>query len=297
MDIHHLKIFVAVYKNRSFSRASEKLFISQPTISEHVKNLEQELGSSLFDRLGRTILPTEAAELIYPGARKIIEDLDKIKETLNVSTSHIRGKLIIGASTIPGTYMLPRLASEFKNKYPDISFEIKINDTREICAGVEKHQLMLGIVGAREGRKPLKFEPFLSDELVYAVSPRLAAGWPDKSPGVIFKIPFLNREKGSGTRRNMETHLRNMGLDAGKLKISAVLGSTASVKEGIKAGLGGSILSGRAVAEELACGSIMEIKLDAPMKRTFYLTWLKKRTLPTNYRMFVDYCRNYHDEM
>ena len=289
MDIHHLKIFVAVYQNKSFSRASEKLYISQPTISEHIKNLEKELGCLLFDRLGRTILPTEPANLIYPKALHIIEELAGIKDIIDLSSHRVKGKLIIGASTIPGTYMLPELASKFKEQYPEISFEIIIKDTSEICAMVENHQLLLAVVGAREGRQKLLFEPFQEDELVYAVSPGLAA---DNGPETIFKIPFLSREKGSGTRQNMEEHLRKMGFNPGNLEISAVLGSTASIKEGIKAGLGGSILSRMAIAEELAGGTIMEIKLKTPMKRNFYLTWLKKLTLPTNYKVFVDYCRN-----
>ena len=292
MDIHHLKIFVAVYQNKSFSRASEKLFISQPTISEHIKNLETELGYSLFDRLGRTIIATEAANLIYPKARQIIEDLDKIKDTLEISNNRITGKLIIGASTIPGTYMLPQIASEFKKQYPDISFEIIISDTREICARVENNQLLLGIVGAREGRKKLSYETFLTDELIYAVSPRIIKSRTENTPEEIFKIPFLCRENGSGTRRNMEKHLENMGLNTENLQISAVLGSTASIKEGIKAGLGGSILSKRAIAEELALGTVIEIKLKTRMERNFYLTWLKKRTMPTSYKVFIDYCRN-----
>ncbi len=292
MDIHHLKIFVAVYQNKSFSRASEKLYISQPTISEHIKNLEKELDCSLFDRLGRTILPTESANLIYPRALEIIEELAKIKDILDDSNSQVKGRLLIGASTIPGTYMLPMMASELKKLHPRISFEIIINDTREICAMVENHQLLLGVVGAREGGKKLIFEPIMTDELVYAVAPRLAAGMAENDPETIFQLPFLCREKGSGTRRSMEEHLSRMGMDVKNLEISAVLGSTASIKEGIKAGLGGSILSKRAIAEELANGTLMEIRLGERMKRDFYLTWLKKRSMPAHYGVFLDYCRD-----
>lgn len=291
MDIHHLKIFVEVYRHKSFSRASEKLFISQPTISEHIKNFEKELGYSLFDRLGRTILPTEAANLIYPRAQQIIADLAKIKDVLDVSTKQVKGKLVIGASTIPGTYMLPLLASKFKKLHQDTSFEIIINDTSEICKKVENHQLLIGIVGARENRKKLHYKPFLEDELVYAVSPKFIGDQGNSHPDKIFSIPFLSREKGSGTRRSMEKFLAKMGISDKNFIISAVLGSTASIKEGIKAGLGGSILSRRAIAEELAVGSIMEIKLGTRMKRNFYFTWVKKRTLPAHYNAFIDYCR------
>ncbi len=289
MDVHQLKIFVAVYQHKSFSKASLKLSISQPTISEHIKNLENELGSLLFDRLGRTIEPTQAAEIILPGALQVIDDLEKIKDSLKTGDREVSGHLVIGASTIPGTYMLPVLASKFKKKYPDISFEIIIGDTGKITEMVESHQLLLGVVGAKMNSKKLQYEPFRQDELVYGVSPHLLSG--EKS-GIdeINKIPFLIREKGSGTRRNMELFFRKLQIDLGKLDVVAVLGSTASIKEAMKAGLGGSVLSRKAIEEELASGSLMEIKLDSlRMERSFYLTKLKKRTLPAHYNVFVDY--------
>ncbi|MEA3548763.1 MAG: selenium metabolism-associated LysR family transcriptional regulator [Thermodesulfobacteriota bacterium] len=289
MDVHQLRIFVAVYQNKSFSKASLKLSISQPTISEHIKNLENELGFLLFDRLGRTIEPTQAAEIILPGALQVIDGLEKIKDSLKISGREVSGHLVIGASTIPGTYMLPVLASEFKKKYPDISFEIIIGDTGKIVEMVESHQLLLGVVGAKMNSKKLQYEPFCQDELVYGVSPHLVSG---EEGGIdeIHRIPFLMREKGSGTRRNMELFFGKLKIDIGKMNVVAVLGSTASIKEAMKAGLGGSVLSRKAIEEELVAGSLVEMKLDGlRMERSFYLTKLKKRSLPAYYNVFVDY--------
>lgn len=289
MDIHQLKIFVAVYQNLSFSRASEKLYISQPTISEHIKNLENELGSLLFDRLGRTILPTQAAEIIFPQAQQVIDSLGKIKDSLAVSGGTVRGDLVIGASTIPGTYMLPQLASDFKKRFPDTAFEIIIGDTGEITDMVEKHEILIGVVGAKMDYKKLHYEIFQEDELVYGVAPKLVTGTGDGTEEML-KIPFLMREKGSGTRRNMEIFFKEMGIDVKSLDLVAVLGSTASIKEGIKAGLGGSILSRKAIAEELADGTLLEMRLGRRrMKRNFYLTRLNKRSLPLQYTAFIDF--------
>jgi len=93
MDIHHLKIFIAVYKNKSFTKASEKLHISQPTISEHIKNLEKSLDCKLFDRLGRSIMPTAEADILYPKALQILDDLDQIQEDISAAGTGIKGKL------------------------------------------------------------------------------------------------------------------------------------------------------------------------------------------------------------
>ena len=126
MDIHQLRIFASVYKNRSFSKASKENHISQPTISEHIKNLENDLNCKLFDRLGRSIVPTKEAEILYPRALHIIENLEELKYDISRAGGSVKGQLLIGASTIPGTYILPVIASNFKKTYPDVSFEIII---------------------------------------------------------------------------------------------------------------------------------------------------------------------------
>src|SRR4030042_1518339 len=109
VDIHQLKVFASVFKNRSFSRASEELHLTQPTISDHVKTLEEELECKLFDRLGRTIIPTKEAEVLYSHAVEIIEKINVTKDMLGRLKKEITGELVVGASTIPGTYLMPSL--------------------------------------------------------------------------------------------------------------------------------------------------------------------------------------------
>jgi len=288
MDIHQLRIFASVYRNRSFSKASEQLFISQPTISEHIKNLEKSLGCALFDRLGRKIEPTTEADLIFPKALQLIEDLERINDLVLKSSQRVKGKLFIGASTIPGNYMLPLLAADFRNQYPDVSFEIVIADTRKITDMLVSHEFFLGIVGASMEPKILNYEPFLDDELIFAGAPKYMENMSTK-PVKIHQVPFLLREEGSGTRKTMEDFLQKMQINLKKMNIVAVLGSTDAIKQAIKAGLGTSILSRRAIAEELSNGSLQEMKLGEEMKRSFYLATHKKRTLPAQYKAFYDF--------
>jgi len=288
MDIHQLRIFASVYRNRSFSKASEQLFISQPTISEHIKNLEKSLGCALFDRLGRKIEPTTEADLIFPKALQLIEDLERINDLVLKSSQRVKGKLYIGASTIPGNYMLPVMAADFRRQYPEVSFEIVIADTRKITDMLVSHEFFLGIVGASMEPKILNYEPFLDDELVFAGTPKYMADMSNKLPK-IHQVPFLLREEGSGTRKTMEDFLQKMQINLKKMNVVAVLGSTDAIKQAIKAGLGTSILSRRAIAEELANGSLLEMKLGEEMKRSFYLATHKKRTLPAQYKAFYDF--------
>jgi DNA-binding transcriptional LysR family regulator len=286
MDIHHLKIFAAVYRHRSFSRASEELRISQPTISEHIKNLELELDCKLFDRLGRSIIPTPQAELILAKALQIVDEVAAIPDLVMQAGTAIRGHLLIGASTIPGTYLLPVLAARFKKAHPDVSFEIRIHDTCQIAEMLAGHELLLGVVGARVEQKQLSLHPFCNDTLICAGIPELAGHCRAQA---LPAVPFLQREQGSGTRTVTEKLLKERGIDPAGLDIAATLGSTAAIKEAIKAGLGVSILSRMAISEELATGRLEEIALAGPaMTRSFYLLRHKKRSLPAHYQAFYD---------
>ena len=292
MDIQHLKIFASVYKNRGFSKAAADLHLSQPTISEHIKNLEFELGCKLFDRVGRTIIPTREAEILYPKALQIIEDLGKLRDELSHAGKNIKGQLILGASTIPGTYILPVMASEFKKLHTDVSFEIIIEASRKITDMVLNCDLILGAVGAKMEQGKINYLPFIEDELILAATENII-----KRDTISLKdlknIPFILREEGSGTLKTMERFLNEKGMDIKELNAVAVLGSTDSVKQAIKSGLGASILSRVAVQDELNCGILKEIKIRGlKMKRSFYLITHEKRALPNPYKAFYSYLKD-----
>jgi len=204
MDIHQLKVFAAVYKNRSFSRASEALHLTQPTISNHIKTLEDEFGCKLFDRLGRSIIPTKEAEVLYTHALEIITKAETIDEAIREIKKDLTGKIIIGASTIPGVYLMPRMMTEFRKKYPEISFQIQISDSRGILESIARHDLLLGIVGAKLGNDQIHYIPFVEDQLIVIASPLKVKenSLPLKK---LTDYPLVLREEGSGTRvRNQE---------------------------------------------------------------------------------------------
>ena len=235
-------------------------------------------------------MPTREAKLIFPKALKLIEDLETIKQTIQTGQTHIKGTLKIGASTIPGNYMLPILAASFKQKHPDISFEINIADTRKITDGILQHEILLGIVGASMEPRSLVYEPVFTDELVFAGTQALMR---KSDVGKdIYSLPFLIREEGSGTRKTMEEWLEKMKINSRKLNIVAVLGSTDAVKQALKAGLGTSIISRRAIEEELESGALVQKNIGPEMKRAFYLAHHKKRSLPPHYQAFFDFLKH-----
>jgi DNA-binding transcriptional LysR family regulator len=291
MDVHQLKIFATVYKNKSFTRASEELNISQPTISEHIKNLEHSLDCRLFDRLGRSILPTAEAEVLYPRALQILDDLEQMRDEITAAGTGIKGNLCIGASTIPGTYILPRLAYTFKKKYPEVAFEILIEDSGKITNMVLQHDLLCGIVGAKMVSDKLDFTPVIEDELVLVATTDVLK---QKSITLdrLASIPFLQREKGSGTRQTFENFLEKNTISSAGFNIVATLGSTSAVRQAVKESLGASVISRIAVQEELDNKTLHEVQIrNLKMKRKFYLVRQKKRTLPPQYLAFCNHLK------
>ena len=288
MDIHQLNVFASVFRNRSFSKASEELHLTQPTVSEHVRTLEEELGVSLFDRSGRSIHATPDAEILFARASEIIEKVGEIRGALAEHQRVLSGLVVIGASSIPGTYILPSAIAAFRASHTAVSFEVRVGDSHEIAAAVAAHELLLGVVGSKIALGHLQYRPLMEDDLI--VIDRPGAGERPITLKQLIERPVVVREDGSGTRREAERILQTAGLDLEKLRIAAILGSTEAVKHGVQAGLGWSVVSRRAVETELAAGLLREVPLKGErMRRSFHLITHGRRTLPAPYRAFVEH--------
>ncbi len=289
MDMHHLRIFLSVFRNRSFSKASRELYLAQPTVSDHVKTLEDHLDCMLFDRLGKKIIPTPEAEVLYNHAVEIIDKADNIRHALGQFKKEVAGELVIGASSIPGAYLLPSLVASFKRKYPSVSFQVLVSDSKAVVDRVLKHEMILGVVGSRLNHQLISYEPFLEDELVVVSSPTLVKNG-RISLRDLPKYPMVTREEGSGTRRETERILGAHGFSADSMAHAGIFSSTDAIKQAVKAGLGIAVVSKLSVAEELKHRTLKEVKImDVPMKRMFYAATHKKRSLPRIYQMFLDY--------
>ncbi len=289
MDIHQMRVFASVYRHRSFSKASRELHLTQPTISNHIANLEAELGCRLFDRAGRRTIPTEEAKALYAGVQDIIDRVDNLKDAVGGLRGGVEGELVIGASSIPATYILPAIAAAFRAKHPGASFHIRVGDTAGITDLVVNHELLLGVVGAKMEHGRLDYQPFIEDELLLIAPPGLKLK-PKVELAEAIKHPFLLRETGSGTRRIMLEYMARQGTAPKDLNVAAVLGSTDAVKQAVKSGLGVSIVSKFAVADEIA-----DAKLTASciagmkMVRPFYAITHKRRSLARRYAEFLEY--------
>ncbi len=289
MDIYDLQVFLSVYRNKSFSAASKELHLTQPSVSIHIKKLEEELGIRLFDRVGRKTIPTKEGGLLYSRAEEVIERLKDIRSDLGSSEKEVKGLLSIGATSIPGSYVIPPLAAEFTKRYPEVFFQVAIGETKKIADAVAGGELLLGIVVDLKNANGLECLHTFRDELVLVAAPGLI-GKKEISPIKLFTLPLLMREEGSDSRSSMERHhlLHRISLKA--LNVRAILGSTDSVREAVKAGLGASILSRFVIKDDLKAGLVEEVRIKGVrMKRLFHVIARKKRALPEHYRAFVQF--------
>jgi len=298
MDLRKLSVFCKVYELRSFSRAGEETYLSQPTVSGHIKYLEDILDVPLFDRLGREVIPTRAGDILYQYAEKMIRLRDEAIQALRTYLGKIQGELVIGGSTIPGDYILPRLLGTFNAAYPDVKVLLQVSDTREIVKRILEARVEIGMVGARIEEERIEYIPFMYDRLILVSHPD---GPPSPgstlSPEALTQLPFIVREAGSGTLLGIQRILNAMKLDLKDLKVVAELGNTESVRQGVKAGLGLSIISDTAVKEDIENNTIRMVPLRGlPIRRDFYLAMHRDRTHSPICKAFLSFCEKFTEE-
>jgi DNA-binding transcriptional LysR family regulator len=294
MDLWQLNIFCKVVELKSFSLAGKTVHLSQPTVSSHIKDLEDHFGCRLIDRLAKEAVPTKAGEILYKYAYRLIALKDEAETALAEFQGKIKGRLIVGGSTIPGVYILPKMIGAFIQLYPDVIISLVNGDTEEINHHIIEGNLELGIVGAVAVDKRILQERLIEDELRLVVP----AGhkWENTrtiSLEMLFKEPFISREAGSGTLISIQENLNQIGYKLSDLNIVSEMGSTEAVIQGIKSKVGLSILSPIAIAEELRTGTLKALAVDnLNLKRNFFLSIHKHRSGSPLGRVFIQFLKD-----
>jgi DNA-binding transcriptional LysR family regulator len=295
MDLRLLEIFCRVYAQRSFSRAAKDLHLTQPTISAHVRELEDSIGAPLFNRLGRDIQPTEAGRHLYERAQEVVTLKRSIVESMATFLGRVEGVLTVGASSVPGECLLPRLMTGFHTMHPAVRSRLRISDSGDTLDDVRHGEVELAMVGSSASDKDLLFEPFTSDTLVLAVP--ATTSWKNK-PRVTLRqlrdLPLLVRESGSGTRMALETALTAKKLTLDSLNVAAELGSLGAIKEAVRQGYGVSFLSEIAIRPEVAAGLLRTARVDGlgTIRRTYYTVVHGRHALSPLTRAFLEYVRS-----
>jgi len=289
MNLHQIKIFVTIADKGSFSAAAKAIALTQSTISQHMASLEDEVGVSLFDRLGRGISLTTGGELFLRHARRILTESDALFQAMSGFKGLEDAKLIIGASNIPANYLVPPLLATLEQKHPGVTLTMLTGDTSEVLMMLEDAEIELGLVGSYTQRKEIMFEPLLNDPLVLVTAS--THPWANKkrlSIDDVFRQPLIMRESGSGSGQSLNQALRQAGRNPSELHIAARLGSNEAVLQAVASGYGGAFVSELSIQHWKQAEQLCRINVDGlAVERKIWLATMKGRTLSPAAEAFV----------
>jgi DNA-binding transcriptional LysR family regulator len=281
MNLKQLEVFLAVAESGSFSRGAEATFITQSTVSQHISALEQELGIRLLDRTGKGAMPTGAGKILLNHARRIVAEMHGIPPAINRFKGLEDVSLTVGASNIPGDYMIPEALPSLLMRFPRLAITVLQGDSRDVLDMIVREEVEIGVVGSRFSDDAYNFTPLGRDRIIPVAgrgNPLYSRG--EVSPEELAGQPIISRERGSGTGKTVNDALSAMGIDTAGLNVRVILGSNEGVKHAVASGIGISFISELSVRNELERGELFALKIpELEITRQFYLACRTGREL------------------
>lgn len=291
LTIHHLRVFLAVARHRSFTRAADELGLTQAAVSAQIRDMARILGAPLFEVLGRKVALTPAGEDLEPRAAAAVTLFAEIGERFAALRGVGAGRIRLGASSSIGTYVLPDLLAMFEKSYPGVEITLEILNSALIEERVVANEFDLGFVGHAPAAAELEGEQFLEDEIFFAAAPdHPLAQRARVHPAQILGERLIVREPGSGTRRSMEEHLQSLGLVFPRV---LQLGAVEAVKQAVMSGLGISYFSALTVRRELREKRLVRLPVRSLMLPRCFLFVYRRDKRPTPaLAAFLDFLRD-----
>lgn len=288
MDFKQFEAFINVVRYKSFSKAADATFFTQPTISTHISNLENELGLKLLDRKGRSVEMTPQGAIFYKYAVEMVNTRAQAIDALGNSADIIEGILEIQTSSVPGLVFLPELLSEFRNKYSNTRFYVAMSDTDNTVENILNRMGDIGFIGTKPSNSAIESHKIFSDKTVLLAPKSMEIDDVITLKDAV-KYPFIWRETGSATRSSFEKAAQKLGYDKNDFDIAGTFTDIDSIIKSIEEGLGVSIISEKLAKTVLNDNlKIVEIK-DFEKERDFYMISLKNTSLSPVAQTFKDY--------
>lgn len=290
MNLKQLEAFARVAEAKSFSEAAKILYLTQPTVSAHVASLEKELGVCLLMRSTKEVSLTEEGEILYDYAMQMLELEQQIRERFG-SRKKEGAVLRIAASTIPSQYLLPEIMVRFRERYPGVRLRVMETDSAGAVEQILSRRADIGFAGTVLEEKQCVYIPFYQDELVVIIpgegleGPESAA----ETAAWIRRMPVILREEGSGTRKEAQRLLRQMGIELSELNIVASIQNQETIKRSVRNGMGISILSRLATEDEIRSGVLRAVPLgETGGKRNINLVFDRRSLHSTEAEKLID---------
>lgn len=293
MEFKQLLSFVTVVEHKSFTKAAELLFVSQPTISAHIRDLEEELNKRLIHRTTKSIELTPKGKEVFDYAVRILDLKDRLVESCSSGPKKI---IHLGASTIPSAYILPELLPTFGTLSPDTYFSIHQNDSQGIIEGLKEGLFDIGMVGMKVEDEQIECIPFLKDHMIlitpvndHFLEMQQSEDW---SVSQLLKEPMIMREAGSGSKKTADLFLESIGVSSNELNIVARVNDQEAIKNMVAGGLGISIISEMAAKNFLAEKRILGFSLDEYSSgRQIYMIYRKDYILNPYVQNFMKFVK------
>lgn len=289
---YRLKVFYTVATRLSFTKAAQELHISQPAVTKHIKEIEQQFNTKLFDRKGASIQLTQSGKILYDYAIKIRGLYRDLEFEMHQVNQKQKGRLRIGASTTVAQYILPEILATFHSYYKDIQIELITHNTETISSLLENHTIDLGIIEGASQSSLLEYHPFKKDEIVLVARAQHPLANATLKLNDLYDTELIFREPGSGTQEFIEKHLQDKGIALEKLQVIMHLGSSESIKNYLLHSQAMAFLSISSVFQELQNHtlSIIDIK-NFNINRTFQLILPKgeRSELISLFMQFLNY--------
>ncbi|RJS50073.1 selenium metabolism-associated LysR family transcriptional regulator [Bacillus sp. PK3_68] len=279
MNLRKLEVFVLLIEKKSFSEVAAQLGCTQPAVSQQIKSLESDFNLPLYDRYSSVIRTTPAGHFVYQKAKNILKQWRELEDGVKKFYQTLTGNLVIGASTIPGTYLIPQCIHEFNRLFPNVKVTVDISDSEKTIAKVINNQVDIGIVGIKPDSNKITSTVIASDSLVF-ITPNKhpLSNYDNLSSDILKNCNFVLREEGSGTRKVMEEYLNKYGIQMLDLHSVVNVGSTEALIASVEAGVGISCVSELAALPAAKSGRIQIAEKLEPFKRNFYLATLTNKT-------------------
>lgn len=284
VNLNQLEVFVAVVEAKGFSGAAKALYLSQPSVSNHVRNLESSLGVQLVERSTQGARTTPAGDVVLEHARRIFDELRELEHRVSAFQGLDAGRLVVAGTTSLGTYLLPRLVADFAKRAPRVECQVRVGNEERVEEWLVRGEVALGLC-IDQPREQLESEPLFREELVLVAAPDSPLAGRPLTPADLAGQRFLMRERGSATRKQQEDVLQMWGLrDAPRWD----LWGPDTLKEAVQEGLGVALLSEHVTAREREAGLLAALAVEpAPPARTVSLVRRGDRALTPPEEAFV----------
>lgn len=292
VDVRGLEVFLSVAKHLNYTRAGEEVNLSQPSVSVRIRQLEDELGTKLFEQLGKKVSLTEAGLVLIPHARRVITAVENAQAAIDELLGLERGTLRIGASTTPGMYVVPQVIARFHDQYPKIEIHLGIKDTQQIEEAVIRNEFDFGFVGGHLAGDEVDVIPWVTDRLVLIVAPDhpFAKKRSIRSDD-LRNEKFVLRERGSATRAAISSRLEISGLEIDPVM---EMENPESVKKAVQSGLGMAFISRFAVEAELKTRSLIAIRVRGlRIDRELKIVYRRDKHLGRAAKAFIEMARRF----